>query len=373
MKYLFFDIECANCFDRKGKIFSFGYVLTDEKFNVLEPREDILVDPDAPFDWYVAKKMMAYDKKEFRTKPRFDRIYPRIKELSEGAVAAGYNVAADVVYLLDECDRYGLEPLKLDFFDVQQLEQKVSGEKNVCKLSLEYEKWCERPAHDTHRSDMDAEMTMDVAAAIAGKLGTDMDGLVALAPEYRGRTDGFFYGYAQDEKRDSRDKTPKPRFRKLKEGQLNFSLRGSKNAEIFARYARYVDGKAGGAPKICLSDNVEIFDFERSMKLLARAELAGLGYSYKPAGASVFVTSDSIDDKGKPRKCSKTNKAKNIAASGGELKLVDIASFESSYPLPDGLDTDWDRFLAPEYDRKDGEAKTGKRRGKRKRKDKDRG
>lgn len=79
MKYLFFDIECANCFDRKGKIFSFGYVLTDEKFNVLEPREDILVDPDAPFDWYVAKKMMAYDKKEFRTKPRFDRIYPRIK------------------------------------------------------------------------------------------------------------------------------------------------------------------------------------------------------------------------------------------------------------------------------------------------------
>ena len=45
MKYLFFDIECANCFDRKGKIFSFGYVLTDEKFNVIEPREDILVSP----------------------------------------------------------------------------------------------------------------------------------------------------------------------------------------------------------------------------------------------------------------------------------------------------------------------------------------
>ena len=32
MKYLFFDIECANCFDGKGKICEFGYIQTDENF-----------------------------------------------------------------------------------------------------------------------------------------------------------------------------------------------------------------------------------------------------------------------------------------------------------------------------------------------------
>ena len=31
MKYVFFDIECANCFQGNGKICSFGYVITDEK------------------------------------------------------------------------------------------------------------------------------------------------------------------------------------------------------------------------------------------------------------------------------------------------------------------------------------------------------
>ena len=36
MKYLFFDIECANCYDGVGKICEFGYVLTDEYFTVLE-------------------------------------------------------------------------------------------------------------------------------------------------------------------------------------------------------------------------------------------------------------------------------------------------------------------------------------------------
>ena len=33
MKYLFFDIECANCFGGKAKIYSFGYLVTDEQFN----------------------------------------------------------------------------------------------------------------------------------------------------------------------------------------------------------------------------------------------------------------------------------------------------------------------------------------------------
>ena len=33
MKYLFFDIECAN---RLNKICEFGYVLTDENFNILK-------------------------------------------------------------------------------------------------------------------------------------------------------------------------------------------------------------------------------------------------------------------------------------------------------------------------------------------------
>lgn len=42
MRYLFFDIECS-----EGKsMCSFGYVLTDEKFRILE-KDDILMNPEA--------------------------------------------------------------------------------------------------------------------------------------------------------------------------------------------------------------------------------------------------------------------------------------------------------------------------------------
>ena len=44
MRYLFFDIECS-----EGKsMCSFGYVLTDEKFRILE-KDDILMNPEAIF------------------------------------------------------------------------------------------------------------------------------------------------------------------------------------------------------------------------------------------------------------------------------------------------------------------------------------
>ena len=44
MKYLFFDIECSNCFGGKNKICEIGYVLTDENFNLIL-KEDIPISP----------------------------------------------------------------------------------------------------------------------------------------------------------------------------------------------------------------------------------------------------------------------------------------------------------------------------------------
>ena len=350
MKYLFFDIECANCFDRKGKIFSFGYVLTDENFNVIAPREDLLMDPDAQFDWYVVKKIMAYDKKIFKTKPKFDKIYPRLLELLDGAVAVGYNVATDVVYLLDECERYHLPPFELKFFDVQRLEQKESNEKHVTKLSLAYEKWCQKPAHDAHRSDVDAEMTMEVAKALCAHLQTDMDGVVAANPDFSGKTKDFFYAYEGEEMRDARDKTPRPHYRKLKPGQENFCLRGSRNAEMFARYAEQINKRREDAPKVCLSDNIESFDYNRAMLALSRLDAAGMGYARRPADAAVYVVCDRVDDNGEKRKCTKYNRARNLQAQG-RLKMIDVADFEKDYPLAPDCDTNWDRFDAPEYAR----------------------
>lgn len=67
MKYLFFDIECANCNDRRGKIYSFGYIIADEGLNVIEDEKDIVMNPDV-------------DKKCFYIIPRTKRFNKIIGE-----------------------------------------------------------------------------------------------------------------------------------------------------------------------------------------------------------------------------------------------------------------------------------------------------
>lgn len=49
-KYVFYDSESI---DIKHKYsFTFGYVVTDENFNVIMPKEDIVFNPDIPKqDW----------------------------------------------------------------------------------------------------------------------------------------------------------------------------------------------------------------------------------------------------------------------------------------------------------------------------------
>ena len=46
MRYLFFDIECA---DGNFKICEFGYVITDESFNILT-KKNILINPQCRFN-----------------------------------------------------------------------------------------------------------------------------------------------------------------------------------------------------------------------------------------------------------------------------------------------------------------------------------
>ena len=66
-KYVFYDSESI---DIKHKYsFTFGYVVTDENFNVIMPREDIVFNPDIPkqdWDWWAYRKLLreSYPQKQ---------------------------------------------------------------------------------------------------------------------------------------------------------------------------------------------------------------------------------------------------------------------------------------------------------------------
>ena len=129
MKYLVFDIECSNCFNGIGKMCEFGYVLTDESFNVLR-EEDIPMSPgrgrENRFHLKGRKHQkdleLAYEYSYYFEQPEFPHFYKKIKKLIEDddLVCFAFSMDNDIPHLFNSCKRYGLTPFNYVCYDVQK-------------------------------------------------------------------------------------------------------------------------------------------------------------------------------------------------------------------------------------------------------------
>lgn len=163
MKYLFFDIECANCFNHTGKICEFGYVLTDENLNAIK-NGIFLINPDTEFDWYVKYKIISYKIEEYQKAPKYPKVYEdNIRELIElpDTVYVGHGIRDDVKYLNDEAKRYSLPRFERDIVDSSVIHkgfynlQQIMGLKGIVKeLGIGDHK-------KLHNSEYDAQMTLE--------------------------------------------------------------------------------------------------------------------------------------------------------------------------------------------------------------------
>ena len=105
MKYLFFDIEGANCYNYISKMCTFGYVLTDEKYNV-KSKIDVVMNPESPFDKHIIKEQMnAYPLAMYNSRPPFGYFYKSIKNILETPeqLIIGWSIDNDVKYIYDAC------------------------------------------------------------------------------------------------------------------------------------------------------------------------------------------------------------------------------------------------------------------------------
>ena len=180
--YLFFDIECANCFGGVGKMCSFGYVLTDESFNVIDT-DDVVMNPECEFDRYLFsnknKCQLAYSKDYFRRQKNFESYYKSIKKLMEESErkVIGFSSLNDVGFVVSACERYSLPLINFSAFDIAKiLEQEKSA-----KIKLT--EWCETYKVDlskitAHKSQDDAMMTMLLTKAFCTEKGISIQELL---------------------------------------------------------------------------------------------------------------------------------------------------------------------------------------------------
>ena len=279
--YLFFDTECANCFDGKGKICSFGYVLTDGAFNVLE-KADILINPASPFDVRGFKKRglaLAHPYETFKKQKKFPFFYDKIKQLltAPDRTVVGHNTRSDASYLFADTERYNLPPINFKYVDTQEL---VSAKYNrTSKLHLEeiFLDFCgEDKSIHCHSSEDDAYMTMCVARHVAGKKGKNLKKEAKSIPACRGE---IFDG-------------------KILTGDSVFGFRRDnvvkgKNDKLFSELVR---AAKGGKPRITLSKTFEENNFRESVRIVAAIIDKGWTYSKVVNHGGTFVKTEDAED-----------------------------------------------------------------------------
>lgn len=169
MRYVFFDIECAD--GGKGSICSFGYVITDECFNELESN-DLVINPESKFRLAGRSKnpeiLFAYTEEEFKKAPSFPHFYQKIRALleREDQLVIGHSVQDDVNFLCKACERYKMPALKFRFLDSQSLYAQVFEKSGQIGLDRACEEFSVEKPVDIHKSEEDARATMRVVERI---------------------------------------------------------------------------------------------------------------------------------------------------------------------------------------------------------------
>ena len=162
MDNLFFDIECAD----GHNICSFGYVITDERFNITEEK-DILIDPKCEFklgrSGFDGRIHLAYPPQKFREYPDFAKQYKDICALLSAPERTlwGHAIASDIEYLDIACDRYGKKRFDISVYDTQRIYAGFRSSAQSTKLEKIMEE-CEIDvsALTAHNSRDDAKMSM---------------------------------------------------------------------------------------------------------------------------------------------------------------------------------------------------------------------
>ena len=188
MRILFFDMEFA---DGKvpGSVYSFGYVMVDEKFRIKKGPEDLLINPESSWNFYVKKNILAYPIEEVRAAPNFPAYYKKLKRMfSKADVAVGFAVGNDTGALRKDCMRYKLDQLEYRYFDIEPVCRSLGDYSKARGLAKCVEDWCgEIPEHQ-HRSDGDALATMRLMEAICKAKHITPQMLLEAYPECCGQT-----------------------------------------------------------------------------------------------------------------------------------------------------------------------------------------
>ena len=292
MRILAYDVESCTGNTRDGSLCSFGYVLTDENFNVIK-KEDILINP-LPKKFRLGRKgeephiKLSYTEDEFRASPRFDLAYEKIASLfTKDTLVIGFAISNDLAYLNDACKHYGKKIINFNYFDIQQIMSFIHTDmKNASLISYAKQYGLE---FIEHRSDEDAYATLLLYKFACEKLKITSKELINYY--------GIMLGV------NTFDMSKKPVY--TAEIYQWHGLKRSKsmtNILLFEfledlRKSQKIKGGILRGKRICFNTDLEILDVDYSRKLINEIYLKSGKYTSDLTSANLFVYGDDKEDK----------------------------------------------------------------------------
>jgi len=303
MKYFSFDIECSD--GGKGAICSFGYVVADENFKVLE-KHDIVINPEFRFFLTGRKKrpdiQLSYTIEEFKKAPSFPEVYDTIKGMLENKEwqIIGYALGNDADFIRKDCVRYNLPCINYSYFDVQKLIRNTSEDKETISL----EKACDRfgiPIDmELHKSDNDAFVTLQIFRKIVESGNCSSEEIISSNENCNGTLNNYINRYSGDRTVKKNIIKPNPK------GKDNCIINGTVNKMLFIRFIKYVYpynprslNKPLKGKKVCVSENYERTHFKEMIHIIQLICDLGGRYTTSSSESDLFLTYN--DDEGKGR------------------------------------------------------------------------
>ena len=184
MKYLFLDLEMANS-KNGGKICEFGYVVTNEKFEILK-EENLIINPDIKrkdWDYYALNEIMKKTTEYYESRKTFDKYYPKIKTLIEEAdFIFGHSINNDVKTINAELRNFNYKPLTFYFYDVKNIYKEYENIQNDVSLENIAQKFNIVLEGQAHEALYDAKKTMLEFRYMTEKLNLAVDEVLDLCP-----------------------------------------------------------------------------------------------------------------------------------------------------------------------------------------------
>ena len=359
MEYIFFDIECANCFHGRGKICSFGYVITDEQFNVIS-KNDILVNPHSRFHLYGHGNhpgiVLGYDEKTFKSSPDFPKHYKKIRELltKPGRLAFGFSVMSDAGYIKSECERYHKEIFDYKFIDIQRIFTDYKELENTPSLIKCAHEYGVSETQEVHKSDDDSYFTMRVLKGLCEETGLSVSELIEKYPHCKcwcknGEINSEFLKYKEELKAQKLTKMEKL----TNSPRSNWMHSREENAESFGKYVKRVfinkdTGSVLSGKRVCISSLYEEYHFNEMMNIVSLLAKHGAKYTRHAYSCDYFVEHTIVDKNGKDYRCYRRDKAQLINDTEREIKFISLDELLSFLNTSHGEISTLDRSkLAP--------------------------